>query len=538
MANVAHTQLLSSTTHPQMHPSRPAPLTPTSPPSRKAMTPRTLSSSFPGATIDFAQGNRCQHHGQSHSASFSPGGAQPCTPTDRQSPEARPLSQLLLPSTPLQDSAHSLSLSAIPASENLSSHQTLITSRSMDQFRVIQELGNGSFGSVFKAQHKETGEMFAIKKMKKKFASQGDCRSLKEVKALEALRSGPHIIRLHHFFLEKKELHLVFELMEGNLYQLIKDRNGTRLEDSRIRSMIFQILRGLHHMHSKGIMHRDMKPENLLVTGDTVKIGDFGLARELKSRPPYTTYVSTRWYRAPEVLLQCSSYTYAVDLWAVGTIAAELMTLKPLFPGNSDVDQVNRIGSVLGNPSPRLLTDSRCETMLVDTSTSGGEWRDGVQLAARMRFSFPEAPTRSLKDCIPYACEDSLEMVSGLLQYEPRNRLTSYQALHSPWFKDIPEIEDLRVMSDIQHSPDKRRSMFAGLRSASFLKEGKDRKRGLSLSLNGPVGKPAFAVVAKATTEAQHHRPDDVEDLQLPDQLQTHFGLPEISPISPFWNEI
>ncbi|KAF9950806.1 hypothetical protein BGZ72_007584, partial [Mortierella alpina] len=312
-------------------------------------------------------------------------------------------------------------------------------SRSMDQFRVIQELGNGSFGSVFKALHKESGEMFAIKKMKKRFASQGDCRSLKEVKALEALRSGPHIVRLHHFFLEKKELHLVFELMEGNLYQLIKDRNGQRLEESRIRNML------------------DMKPENLLVTGDVVKIGDFGLARELKSRPPYTTYVSTRWYRAPEVLLQCNSYTYAVDLWAAGTIAAELMTLKPLFPGNSDVDQVNRIGTVLGNPSPRLLADSPCETVRANSSTSGGEWRDGVQLAARMRFSFPEAPTRSLKDCIPNASEESLEMVSGLLQYEPRNRLTAYQALHNPWFKDVPEVEDLRVLTDIQHSPDKRR---------------------------------------------------------------------------------
>ncbi|KAF9964940.1 hypothetical protein BGZ70_005687 [Mortierella alpina] len=471
------------------HP-RPAPLTPISPPSRKAMTSRTLSSSFPGATVDFTRGTKCQLHGQSHSASFSHGHPQPCTPTDHPLPEAHQVSQVPLPSTPLHDSSHSLGLSAIPASDNLSNHQTLITSRSMDQFCVMQELGNGSFGSVFKAQHRETGEMFAIKKMKKKFASQGDCRSLKEVKALEALRSGPHIVRLHHFFLEKKELHLVFELMEGNLYQLIKDRNGERLEDSRIRSMLFQILRGLHHMHSKGIMHRDMKPENLLVT----------------------------------------------DLWAAGTIAAELMTLKPLFPGNSDVDQVSRISSVLGNPSPRLPTDTRGETPRADTYTSGGEWRDGLQLAARMRFSFPEVPSRSLRDCIPNASEDALEMVSGLLQYEPRNRSTSFQALHNPWFKDEPEVDDLKVLTDIQHSPDKRRSMFAGLRSASFLKEGKDRKRGLSLSLNGTVDKPAFAAAAKMT-EAQHHGPHDVEDLQPSEHLQTQFGLPEISPISPFWND-
>ncbi|KAG0031031.1 hypothetical protein BGZ81_001881, partial [Podila clonocystis] len=136
--------------------------------------------------------------------------------------------------------------------------------------------------------------MVAIKKMKKKFSTQGGCRSLQEVKALERLRAGPNIVTLHHFFLDKKELHMVFELMDGNLYQLIKDRNGAFLEEERIRSMVFQVLRGLHHMHSNGIMHRDMKPENLLVTGDIVKIADFGLAREIKSKPPYTTYVSTR----------------------------------------------------------------------------------------------------------------------------------------------------------------------------------------------------------------------------------------------------
>ncbi|KAK3829158.1 MAG: kinase-like domain-containing protein, partial [Benniella sp.] len=279
----------------------------------------------------------------------------------------------------------------------------------MDQFAVDDELGNGSFGAVFKARHKESGEVVAIKKMKKRFTSNNECRTLQE--ALEALRSGPNIVRLHHFFLEKKELHMVFELMEGNLYQLIKDQNGQKLEESRIRSMVFQVLRGLQHMHSKGIMHRDMKPENLLVSGDTVKIADFGLARELKSRPPYTTYVSTRWYRAPEVVLKSSAYSCAVDLWAAGTIAAELITLKPLFPGKSDVDQLARIGSVLGSP-----------------------WKEGAHLANRMGFTFPVVPVKTLKENLPNASEESLELITGLLQYDPKARLSAYQALHASWF--------------------------------------------------------------------------------------------------------
>ncbi|KAG0268693.1 hypothetical protein BGZ95_002342, partial [Linnemannia exigua] len=412
----------------------------------------------------------------------------------------------------------------------------------MDHFVVLQELGKGSFGSVFKAQHKVTGEMVAIKKMKKKFTSQGECRSLQEVKALEALRAGPNIVRLHQFFLEKKELCMVFELMDGNLYQLIKDRNGARLEETKIRR--------LQHMHSKGIMHRDMKPENLLVSGDSVKIADFGLARELKSRPPYTTYVSTRWYRAPEVLLKSSAYTCAVDLWAAGTIAAELINLKPLFPGSSDVDQINRIGSTLGNPS-QMLPDEQASNATSNGMTvgSGGEWKDGVQLATKMGVSFPHIHSRSLQDVLQSAPEACIDLIAGLLKYDPKSRTTAYRALLHPWFEDIPEIDEVRLLVDVQHSPDKRRSMFSGLRSASFkkeskegkeTKEGKDgkeskaRKRGLSVNLPSPnnVAKPSLAMILKANTA--------IEGMQLSTpavHLHSGFDLPEISPTSPFWND-
>ncbi|KAI8603168.1 kinase-like domain-containing protein [Dissophora ornata] len=400
----------------------------------------------------------------------------------------------------------------------------------MDQFVVLEELGNGSFGLVFKARHKVSGDVVAIKKMKKKFTSQS--RSLQEVKALEVLRSGPNIVRLHHFFLEKKELHMVFELMEGNLYQLIKDQNGLKLEESRIKSMVFQVLRGLQHMHSKGFMHRDMKPENILVNGDTVKIADLGLSRELKSRPPYTTYVSTRWYRAPEVILRSSAYSCAVDIWAAGTIAAELISLKPLFPGNSDVDQVSRIGNVLGSPASRSQVDMTNETL---SSTMEG------------------IPLRTLKEIIPNASDESLEMITGLLQYEPKSRLTAYQALHATWFKDLPEAEDLKYLTDVvQQSPDKRRSMFAGFRPSSYKKEGKekekekDRKRGLSVSL--PVNREKTASLTamflKSDAEPeplfqQHqlHRESKVVLQQQPEHLHSGFDLPVISPISPFWSD-
>lgn len=115
---------------------------------------------------------------------------------------------------------------------------------------------------------------------------------------------------------------------------------------------MYQIMLGLNYMHKHGFFHRDLKPENLLCNGpDVIKIADFGLARETRSRPPYTDYVSTRWYRAPEVLLRATNYSSPIDLWAVGCIMVEIYSLQPLFPGRSEIDQIFRICSILGTPS-------------------------------------------------------------------------------------------------------------------------------------------------------------------------------------------
>ena len=163
--------------------------------------------------------------------------------------------------------------------------------------------------------------------------------------------------------------------MEGNLYQLIKTRKGKPLAGGLVSSIFRQVVLGLHHIHEAGYFHRDMKPENVLVTTTglfdytsvsplappnapkekdvvvIVKLADFGLARETNSAPPYTEYVSTRWYRAPEVLLSSRDYSNPVDMWAFGTIMAEVVNLRPLFPGSDQGDQVAKICEVLGDPS-------------------------------------------------------------------------------------------------------------------------------------------------------------------------------------------
>jgi meiosis induction protein kinase IME2/SME1 len=227
---------------------------------------------------------------------------------------------------------------------------------------------------------------------------------------LRAIPYHPNIIPLYDFFLlpDTKELYFVFESMEGNLYHLIKARKGRPLAGGLVSHVFAQIVEGLHHIHAHGYFHRDMKPENVLVTTTglfdytsvspiappnalkekdvvaIIKLADFGLAREIKSSPPYTEYVSTRWYRAPEVLLLSRDYSNPVDMWALGTIMAELVNLKPLFPGSDQGDQVARICEILGDPSDGYGLDA------TGSIVGGGAWLKGDRLARSMGFQFPK----------------------------------------------------------------------------------------------------------------------------------------------------
>ncbi|XP_009584499.1 PREDICTED: serine/threonine-protein kinase MAK, partial [Fulmarus glacialis] len=219
----------------------------------------------------------------------------------------------------------------------------------MNRYTIMKQLGDGTYGSVLMGKSNESGELVAIKRMKRKFYSWDECMNLREVKSLKKLNHA-NVIKLKEVIRENDHLYFVFEYMKENLYQLMKDRSKL-FPESVIRNMMYQILQGLAFIHKHGFFHRDMKPENLLCIGpELVKIADFGLARELRSQPPYTDYVSTRWYRAPEVLLRSSIYSSPIDMWAVGSIMAELYTLRPLFPGTSEVDEIFKICQVLGTP--------------------------------------------------------------------------------------------------------------------------------------------------------------------------------------------
>ena len=269
----------------------------------------------------------------------------------------------------------------------------------------------------------------------------------------------PNIIPLYDAFLmpTTKELYFVFECMEGNLYQLTKSRKGRPLASGLTASILYQIVAGLDHIHNSGYFHRDMKPENLLITTTgladyppsslyalpgtppekdvvvLVKLADFGLARETLSRPPYTEYVSTRWYRAPEVLLRSRDYGPPVDLWALGTILVEMVTLKPVFPGDSEIDQVFKICDILGDPSADYGVDERGRVR------GGGPWPRGVKMAKDVGFAFPKMPPRKMTSLFDtnVVPPQLVELIVDLLRFDPKARLTTQGCLDHAYFREV-----------------------------------------------------------------------------------------------------
>ncbi|CAO3621576.1 unnamed protein product [Cunninghamella blakesleeana] len=355
-----------------------------------------------------------------------------------------------------------------------------------EEFDFLEVIGAGSFGSVHRAEEKSSHREVAIKIMKRKFESPTECDILLECKIIQLLPFHPNIVQTYDtFFSPTKELYFVMEYMNGgNLFQLINHKRDTDtyFTPKELRNIMQQTLAAVSHIHLNQIFHRDLKPENLLLTMSpnglpVVKLADFGLARETSSSPPYTEYVSTRWYRAPEVLLRSSNYCCAVDLWAVGTIFAELITRQPLFPGESEIDQLYCICKVLGSPGNKVLAlatkkkNLRAEKKAspgfarrktIDESTNesnfplqrkastastisvldgGGEWREGVKLAHRIGFEFPHLRPQPLDTVIPQATPNMLDLLRQFLYFNPQSRLKASDALQHLFFSEIDQDE-------------------------------------------------------------------------------------------------
>ena len=298
----------------------------------------------------------------------------------------------------------------------------------MEDYEIIERIGGGSFADVFKAREKSTNELVAIKILKKKYKKWEDCVELRECKSLQKLSDESlsnekglnNIIKLKRIIFIKKTglFHLVFEYMKQDLLELMKSKEPNHLDESEIKDIIFQTLQGLTHMHKYGFFHRDMKPENLLINDKMVKIADFGLAREIRSLPPYTEYVSTRYYRAPECILKSSNYNSPMDIWAVGCIMAEMfLHPKPLFYGQNEKEVLNKICSILGTPNH-------------DT------WAKGIQQANIIGLKLPNNSGTDLAKIIPNASTKAIEIMKQMLQWDPNKRPTAISLLNNPYFSN------------------------------------------------------------------------------------------------------
>jgi mitogen-activated protein kinase 1/3 len=293
-------------------------------------------------------------------------------------------------------------------------------------YEFIKEIGKGSYGIVCAAYDRDKDRKVAIKKVPNAFKDLVNAkRIVREIKLLEYLHHD-NIISLYDVLRPEsktsfEDIYFVNDLMETDLSRVIYSHQP--LTDDHIQYFIYQLLKGVLYLHSASVIHRDLKPGNLLVNRKCeLKICDFGLARGFaseESHDPYTGYVVTRWYRAPDVILNESHYTKAIDLWSVGCVMAELLGRMPLFKGQDYVDQIKRIITVLGTPSPEDLAYFENEQ------------------AAKYIASWPKVERRPWNVLFPKANPVALDLLDKLLVFNPVKRYTAEQCLSHPYFEAL-----------------------------------------------------------------------------------------------------
>ncbi|XP_073441628.1 cyclin-dependent kinase 11B-like isoform X4 [Dendrobates tinctorius] len=295
--------------------------------------------------------------------------------------------------------------------------------RSVEEFQCLNRVEEGTYGVVYRAKDKKTDEIFALKRLKMEKEKEGfPITSLREINTILKAQHE-NIVRVREIVVGSNmdKIYIVMNYMEHDLKRLMETMKQPFLP-GEVKTLMIQLLRGVRHLHDNWILHRDLKTSNLLLShAGILKVGDFGLAREYGSPlKPYTPIVVTLWYRAPELLLGAKEYSTAIDLWSVGCIFGELLTQKPLFPGKSEIDQINKIFKDLGTPSEKI-------------------WPGYNELPAIKKMTFSEYPYNNLRKRFGALLSDQgFDLMNKFLTYCPAKRISADDALKHEYFCETP----------------------------------------------------------------------------------------------------
>ena len=272
---------------------------------------------------------------------------------------------------------------------------------------------------VFKGRNRQTGELVALKEIHLDSEEGTPSTAIREISLMKELKHE-NIVGLHDVIHTENKLMLVFEHMDGDLKKYM-DTHGDRgaLQPMTIKSFMYQLLKGIDFCHQNRVLHRDLKPQNLLINSKgSLKLGDFGLARAFGI--PVNTFsneVVTLWYRAPDVLLGSRTYNTSIDIWSAGCIMAEMYTGRPLFPGTTNEDQIVRIFRIMGTPTERT-------------------W-PGITQFPEYKPNFQMYATQDLRQILPQIDPDGIDLLQRMLQLRPEFRISAHDALKHRWFNDL-----------------------------------------------------------------------------------------------------
>ena len=285
------------------------------------------------------------------------------------------------------------------------------------------KIGEGTYGVVYRAKDQKGQEIYALKKIRLQAEEEGiPSTAIREISLLKEL-NHINIVKLYEVLHSVKKLTLVFEYVEQDLKKVIDSANGKGLDIQYTKSFLYQLLKGVDHIHKYKVLHRDLKPQNLLITKDNIlKIADFGLARgygiPVKN---YTHEVVTLWYRPPDVLLGNKTYGTTVDMWSIGCIFGEMVNGKPLFTGNSETDQLKKIFAIMGTPTENYASSLR----------DLPEWGVGDN-------TFEINKPKNFKEIFPTLDAEGIDLIQKFLKLEPDKRISADDALKHPFFDNIP----------------------------------------------------------------------------------------------------